>query len=322
MVVPLSKDHILSIVIVNYNAGTYMEPCLRSIEAQTLTDYEVIIVDNASHDDSLQCLRQFPWVKLIKNEKNLGFAAAQNLGLRLATGRYLMPLNFDIQLTPTFFQEMVTAIESSRHLGSVTGKLMQMSPAGQLSNQFYSTGHLLPPNRFPVHRGAGEEDRGQFDQMDGNIFGCPGAAPLYRREMLDDIVFRGQYFDESLFTWYEDVDLDWRARWRGWKCAYTPRAVAFHVGHPHGLGHAPKQIAFSIRNRWLMVMADECAHCARNNKSALVKYELGLVRHVVRSGLLSSYVSAVRQFTTLRPVALEKRKHIMARAQVGCPLEN
>ena len=107
----------------------------------------------------------------------------------------------------------------------------------------------MPPNRFVLHRGANERDVGQYDYI-CDVFGAPGAAPLYRREMLNDIEFQGQYFDESLFTWYEDVDLDWRAKNFGWRCVYTPKAVAYHIGHPEGHGGDLWKISLQIRNRW------------------------------------------------------------------------
>ncbi|MBC8262930.1 MAG: glycosyltransferase family 2 protein [Anaerolineales bacterium] len=310
----------VSIIIVNYNAGNLLSRCMQSIEAQTFRDYEVIIVDNASTDGSLDYAEAFPGIRIVKNERNVGFAVAQNQGMRLAQGQYIMPLNFDIHLEPDFLENMVTALRGSDKIGWVCGKLMQMAPDGTHTNRIYSTGHLLPPNRFPLHRGAGEEDTGQYDHP-SEVFGSPGAAPLYKREMLSDIAFRGQYFDESFFMWYEDVDLDWRARWRGWKCIYTPYAVVHHRGHPEGLGRNQKRVAVSILNRWLMVAANECPHCLRRNWTDLGRSEVSLLRYVTLSGLLPAYLSAIRKFAALRPVVIEKRKYILARAGVPCPFQ-
>jgi GT2 family glycosyltransferase len=293
---------------------------MQSIGAQTFRDYAVIIVDNASTDGSLDYAEAFSGIRVAKNERNVGFAVAQNQGMRLAHGKYIMPLNFDIHLDPDFLENMVDAIEGADNIGWVCCKLMQMAADGTHSNRFYSTGHLLPPNRFPLHRGAGEEDTGQYDQP-GEVFGSPGAAPLYKREMLEDIAFRGQYFDESFFLWYEDVDLDWRARWRGWKCVYTPSAVAHHLGHSGGFEGNQKLAATSILNRWLMVAANECPHCLRRNWAALTAYELSLIRYVVLAGLLPAYLNAVRKFAALRPLVRAKRKHILDQARVSCPFQ-
>jgi GT2 family glycosyltransferase len=298
---------LLSIIVVNYNAGAFLLRCLRSIEAQTLRDYEVIIVDNGSSDGSLGAVQESARVRIVSNSQNLGFAAAQNQGMRLARGRYLMPLNFDIEMTACFLEEMVAAIGKSPRIGLITGKLMQMSVAGEHLDTFYSTGHILPPNRFVCHRGAGEYDHGQYDDM-CEVFGAPGAAALYRREMLEDISFRGCVFDESLFTWYEDVDLDWRARRLGWKCLYVPGAVAYHVGHPEGHGGDLWKIGMQIRNRWLVILANDDFAVFNKSTVAMLLYELGLLRYVLSRGYLPAYLRALRGFFDLMPVALAKRR--------------
>ena len=312
---------LVSTVIVNYNSGTYLRACLSSLRAQSMKDNEIIVIDNASADESPNILTEFRETITIRNPSNIGFAAAQNQGMRRARAQYLLPLNFDIQLEPNFVEQMISALESSARAGAVCGKLMKMTPDGQHTKHIYSTGHLLPPNRFPLHRGAGEEDYGQYQQLT-EVFGSPGAAALYRREMLDDVAFRGQYFDESFFTWYEDVDLDWRARWRGWHCVYTPFAVAHHVGQREGVHRSASYVATTIRNRWLMISANECTQCMRRNWRALIAYEISLLRYTVRSRLFSAYVAALRSYQELLLLARMKRKHIQARAVRSCALDD
>lgn len=306
----MSPEKLVSIVIVNYNSGELLPQCLASIARQTYPNWEVIIVDNASRDESLQYARQFDRATVICNSDNRGFAAAQNQGLGLARGGYLMPLNFDIEMTSRFLEEMVAAMETSPAIGTVTGKLLGMDADGTYLDTFYSTGHIMPPDGYVLHRGEGERDEGQYDAM-CEVFGAPGAAPLYRREMLEDIAFRRQFFDESLFTWYEDVDLDWRAQRLGWKCIYTPKAVAYHAGHPEGHGGNMWQLTISIRNRWLVVLANSDFRV--RTVFAIIRYELRLLRYVVRRGYLSAYVSAWKQFLSLMHTALKKRRWLMQR---------
>lgn len=305
---------VVSIVIVNYNAGELLSRCLRSIEAQTFQDYEIIIVDNASSDTSLEMIQATPRVKIIRNEQNIGFAAAQNQGMKLAHGQYLMPLNFDIEMTPQFLAEMVAAIQMSPNIGIVTGKLMQMGVDGQYLNVFYSTGHVLPPCRCIYHRGLGEQDVGQYDKM-AEVFGASGAAPLYKREMLEDISFHGNFFDESLFTWYEDVDLDWRANTLGWKCLYTPKAIAYHIGHLEGHGGDLWKIGLQIRNRWLIILANDNFWLFSKATIAMLLYELRLGWYVLSRGYLSAYYTAFTEFFDLIPNALAKRRWTLQRAR-------
>jgi GT2 family glycosyltransferase len=311
---------LVSIVIVNYNAGPLLSRCLASIEDQALRDFEIIIVDNASSDGSLADLSlgdegaaSCGRIRLIRNDQNRGFAAAQNQGLRLARGRYLMPLNFDVEMTPGFLAEMVAAIESGPDVGLVAGKLLQMSRDGERFDTFYSTGHLLTPGRCILHRGAGERDVGQYDEM-VDLFGAPGAAPLYRREMLEDIQFRGYFFDESLFTWFEDVDLDWRATRLGWRCVYAPRAVAYHIGHPEEHGGDPWKISTQIRNRWLVIAANEVGPLLARKTRAMILYEMRLLRDMIFQGHVRAYLSALRGFIHLLPIALAKRRWTAQRA--------
>lgn len=310
------EPKLVSIVIVNYNAGSLLRHCLESIAQQTYTNWEVIVVDNASHDDSLTSIEGFERVTIIRNGENRGFAAAQNQGLRLARGAYLMPLNFDIEMTESFLEEMVKGMALSESIGSATGKLLQMLPGFERTERIYSTGHVLPDNRFPVHRGSGEIDSGQYQRIE-LVFGAPGAAPLYRREMLEDVAFRGQYFDEFLFTWYEDIDLDWRAYHLGWGCVYLPKAVAYHIGHPEGHAGNSFQIATTIRNRWLVILANERFERLGRRIWAMLGYELSLIRYVVLRGYGRAYVSALCQSLRLASRALEKRRWTLGRAQAN-----
>lgn len=300
------RNPLVSIIIVNFNAGALLSRCLESIEMQTIKRLEILIIDNASIDSSLEDLESREDIVLIRNNTNRGFAAAQNQGIRLARSQYVMPLNYDIELMPEFIEQLVRAMEVSLNIGITTGRLMKMTLEGEYLDQIYSTGHVLPANRFAVHRGHNEKDVGQYDEG-GEVFGAPGAAPLYRREMLEDICVDGQYFDESLFTWYEDIDLDWRARSLGWRCIYAPTAIAYHVGHPEGHGGNQWQISMTIRNRWLVILANDDIVSMLRNSFALIRYELSLLGYVLRYGYFSAYLRAIGGFVRLIPNALQKR---------------
>lgn len=309
---------LVSITIVNYRSRDLLGRCLTSVRQQTYPSIEVIVVDNDSADGSLECLADYPGIRLIRNPSNRGFAAAQNQGMRVAKGDYLMPLNYDIELTPNYVTEMVRAMEGSPSTGIVAGKLLQMSLEGNRTNTIYSAGHMMPRDRFPVHRGAGEVDRGQYDYV-CEVFGAPGAAPLYRREMLEEIAFRNQYFDETLFTWYEDVDVDWRSRRMGWKCVFAPRACAYHVGHPEGHAGDHFQVATTVRNRWLLILSNEDLGSLLRNGKDIVRYEFGLLRYVVTSGLISPYTRAILGFAKGTSSSLKKRFFTFRKAR-GKPM--
>jgi GT2 family glycosyltransferase len=302
---------LVSIVIVNYNSRDYLPACLDSIAVQTYPNREVIVFDNASKDQSVRHAQERSWVKVIQSGQNLGFAGGQNSGLVMAAGDYLMPLNFDFQMTPTFLEKMVAALESSSQVGSVAGKLYQIDSQGKRAQNLYAVGHHFPADRFSFIRGDGQVDQGQFDAS-ALVFGSPGCAPLYRRAMLEDTRYRNGFFDEALFTWYEDVDLDWRAQQLGWDCLYTPEAIAYHAGHPEGHRGNLWQICMTIRNRWLIVQANEDEVLARRDRQAILKYELGLLWYVIRDGYFSAYRQARQQYRQMKTGALQKRAWIHA----------
>lgn len=308
----MTAKKLVSLIIVNYNAGDLLDRCLESVLTQTYPAWELIIVDNASTDNSLASAAKVEQVRIIRNKTNVGFAAAQNQGIRAANGAYLMPLNFDINTTPTFLSEMVAALEADPRIGSVCGKLLQMSDQWIPTGKIDSAGMLLLPSGTPYSRGAGEFDHGQYGQQQ-EVFGALGAAPLYRREMLSDIAFDGQYFDERFFMWYEDVDLDWRASLRGWICHFIPTAVAYHVGHPE-VRRDSFHVYTTVRNRWWMLLTNlgknELCYCC----SALIKYEISLFLYVVRIRLLLTYFTALRDALTAHNYISQKRQFVRSRA--------
>ncbi len=308
---------LVSAVIVNYNAGGFLQKCLTALMAQQEVNLEIIVVDNASTDGSMTQLRDFPGCLTITNEMNLGFARAQNQGLRWASGRYLMPLNFDVSLAPGCISAMVVAMESNPRLGSVSPLLLQMSYDGKPSGRLDNAGLLLPQNRFPVRRGYDEPIRPAYEHP-CLVFGAMGAVALYRREMLADIAYEGQYFDEAFFTWYEDVDLEWRARLRGWDCLYTPLAIAFHVGDPHGHGKSRLGAEVSMSNRWKMLAGNECVHCLFRNSPDLAREESKLIRYVVRSRMLPEYFRALGSFLKTIRSTLKKRRFVRGRVIRKC----
>jgi GT2 family glycosyltransferase len=309
----MTSPGVVSIIIVNYNAGDLLRRCLTHIMAQTYRAWKVIIVDNASQDDSLAQVEGLEQVTIVRNQRNLGFAVAQNQGLHAARGAYLMPLNFDIRMTPDFLAELVAALNADPKVGSACGKLLRMTQDWEPTQEIDSTGLIMNRSLAPASRGHGEVDRGQFDHLT-QAFGAQGAAPLYRREMLEDIAFEGQYFDERFFMWYEDVDLDWRAYLRGWQCRFVPTAVAYHLGHPDVKRQTAFHVRTTVRNRWLMLLTNLAGAELRSCWTSWLRYEIGQLYYVVRIGQLPAYLGAVRELLVHRDYIVRKRRWVRSRA--------
>jgi GT2 family glycosyltransferase len=188
---------------------------------------------------------------VIGNDRNLGFAVAANQAVAAAKGAWLLLANLDIEFEPDFLERLLAAGERDPMIGSVAGKLLRPR-AGTGPAVVDSTGHILYRNGWAANRGEELPDSGQWERPE-EVFGVTGAAPLYRMKMLREInEGRARPFDERFFAYIEDVDLDWRMRWLGWKCWYEP-AVAWHHRSATGARRSAFILRHILKNRLLLV---------------------------------------------------------------------
>jgi len=247
---------LVSVIILNWNGKELLLDCVDSALKQTYQPIELIVVDNASTDGSLALLKErYPDLRTVENQTNLGFSKSMNKGIGECKGDYIMPLNYDVILESNFVEEMVKSAEMRDEIGSVSGKLLRFNREGGRSI-IDSTGHILFRNRLSVNRGESEVDDGQYEEVEF-VFGTCGAAPLYKREMLEDVKVDGEYYDEDFFAFWEDVDLDWRAQLRGWKCIYTPRAVAYHQRGGPTIRRSKIVELHNYKNRYLTMLKND-----------------------------------------------------------------
>jgi GT2 family glycosyltransferase len=194
--------------------------CLNALRQQTFRDFEIIVVDNASTDGSLELLaRDYPEARVISLETNRGFAPAVNAGIRAARGEIVALLNNDTEADPRWLEEIARALDKKPRAGMIACKLRLFDRRDHL----HSAGDFYRIDGIPGNRGVWEQDRGQYDDARG-VFGACGGAAAYRKAMLDVIGL----LDEALGSYCEDVDLNWRARLAGYACAYAPRAIVYH----------------------------------------------------------------------------------------------
>lgn len=238
---------VASVIVLNYNGLGHLGPCLAALAAQDFEErFEVILVDNASGDGSVEWVRtHHPWVRVVEVGANLGFAGGNNAGIDAARGEFLITLNNDTRATPGWLRAMVAAARSRPDAGAVAGKLVFMNAPGVIQN----AGSLLLSDGSGADRGFHEPDTGQYERME-EVFGACGASMLLRRAALDDV---GR-FDDRFFMYYEDTDLNWRLRLRGWKVVYQPEAVVLHV-HAGSSGEWSPMFTFHVdRNRLFMLI--------------------------------------------------------------------
>jgi len=176
-------------------------------------------------------------------------------------GTYYLCLNPDAVLSPGYVRALVEVLDARPDVGSATGRLLRLDDPTVLD----STGMVMTADQRHLDRGAGESAEHRFLEGPSPIFGPSGAVALYRRAMLDDVAFEGEYFDHAFFAYREDADLAWRAQWRGWTSLYVPAAVAWHRRRvtPERRSALPADInRYSVRNRFLLRLKNQSAGLA------------------------------------------------------------
>ena len=219
---------LVSVIIPNWNGAQHLPDCLDSLRRQSYPRFEVILVDNGSHDRSLALLaRQYPQVRVIPLGENWGFARACNMGMRAARGELVVLLNNDTEADPGWLEAVVGAFARHSETGCVASKMRLFGQRDTL----HTAGDYYRLDGVPGNRGVWQRDEGQFDQ-ELPVFSACGGSAAYRRSMLDDVGL----LDETFFYSCEDVDLGWRAQLAGWSCIYAPEAVVYHKVSATGAG--------------------------------------------------------------------------------------
>jgi GT2 family glycosyltransferase len=262
----------LSVVVVNWSARDQLLRCLRSLEAQSDRDFETIVVDNGSTDDSVALVRaDFPWVKLVEAGANLGFAEGSNRGIEASSGKWVVTLNNDARAEQHFIRELKKATQAGgEDLGMVQACLLFDEPPYRTN----STGVLMSRDGRFVDR---DFDRAREESARaGEVFCVCAGAAMYRRRMLDEVRLSSGFFDRNYFMYLEDVDLGWRCRLAGWQALYWPAARVFHTFHGTSDRHGRHFAAL---------------HCYRNRVRTLAKNASvpGLARSLPRSLLELAY---------------------------------
>jgi GT2 family glycosyltransferase len=247
---------LISVTLVCYNGAGDIRRCMEALRAQSWKNLEIVAIDNASSDDSLNVLAEFPEVRVIANTVNTGYPAAQNQAINATSGEWIVSLNLDTKATATFIEAMWAAAQIDSRIGGVCPKILRMEQDGSEmpKREIDATGIFPAPNMRHHNRGSGELDHGQYDVPD-YVFGYTGAAALFRRAMLEDLAVDGEYLDEDFFAYREDADLSWRAQLAGWHFLYTPYSVIFHKRHvfEHNRDKVSPLINMhSTKNRFIM----------------------------------------------------------------------
>lgn len=298
----------LSIIIVNWNTRELLAECLRSIadcelrivdcpiyQSTNLPVTEIFVLDNASADGSAAMVRErFPWVRLIENTENVGFARANNQALRLAAGRYLLLLNSDTEVRPGALQALITALEAHPEAGAAGPRVL--NPDGSLQNSYGSLPTVLDELLGPywadfltkpwgwlgrrLSRGRAEADAPRA--VDRVSFACT----LIRRAALDQVGL----LDEGFAFYSEDYDWFKRLKDAGWQALYCPQAEIVHHW-----GASSRQ-----RGEWAL------RQLYRSKRRYFVKHYGTRVERVLCLGLILRFAAKMGVALVLYPVSRGK----------------
>lgn len=217
-------EKLVSIIIVTWNGKKHLQKCLSSVFQQRYKHFEVIVVDNNSTDGSIEYIKKyFPHVKLILNKENFGFAQANNIGYRYARGEFILFLNNDTKVTPTFLLELVKVLEKDKSIAGVQSKIHFMDDPKLLD----TVGSYFTPTGFLYHYGFAKLDGKKYREQI-NIYSAKGAAMLFRKNVLDKVRVNNEIYDSRYFAYFEETDLCHRVWLAGYRIVFCPISKIYH----------------------------------------------------------------------------------------------
>jgi GT2 family glycosyltransferase len=295
--------------VLTYNGRSLLEVILPSLAAQRFRDFEVVVVDDGSSDDTLEWLgAHWPEVEIVALERNGGVTAGLNVCARAGRGELVGLFNNDLELDPDCLGELVAALRDHPEAGSAAAKLIDFHQRDVIDG----AGDVYTWAATGGRRGNGKRDEGQYDEP-RDIFGACAGAALYRRKAL---VAVGP-FDEDFFALYEDIDWDLRAQLAGYSCRYAPGAIAYHMGSAT-IGPGNDFTRYHLwRNGLWIVVKDLPLGAIALHAPQLVLGQLAHLAVAVRDRKLGVWWRAWRDALQGLPGALRKRREVQARRRIG-----
>lgn len=310
------KPPAVSIIIPTHNGASMLAECLSALRRQTYTDFEIIVVDDASADGTGWLLAEALDIAVvhIEGSRGHGFVAACNRGLARARGELLVLLNNDTVPEPGWLGELVGALDRNPWASMAASKLTLYDRAGTI----HSTGDYYGPDGVPNSRGVWQRDRGQYD-IEEEVFGPAAAAGAYRRSMLADLARcggtqpPGRVLDPQLWMYCEDVDLNLRARLRGYRTVYVPTARVRHRLSATGGGALASY--YVGRNLIYLIAKDLPLAFIRHHFPALImaqaRFSLAALRHV-RGAAARARLRGIAVGLLTWPRVLPSRRRVMS----------
>jgi GT2 family glycosyltransferase len=300
----------ISIVIPNYNGAEHLEPCLQSLLRQTDAPAELIVVDNASLDQSVATVQRLvPQARILRQEHNLGFAAAVNRGIEAAQGNWIAVLNNDTEAAPDWLAELAAAIGRHPDASFLASRILDYRDRGRI----YSSGDCFLRTGTGYRRGQECPD-GEEYRREVPVFAACGCAALYRRKPLE----AAGGFDERFFAYLEDVDLGLRLQAAGLDGYYVPSAVVYHLGGATSGGEfAALAVRLRTRNSILLLMKSVPGRVLLRCAPMILAGQLSWLARATVRGRLFSWVRGLAGVPRLAPAMLGQRRSLRSIWRAG-----
>jgi GT2 family glycosyltransferase len=330
----------VSVNFVTWNAAAYLPGCFASLDEQDMGEFTVTVVDNASNDGTVKWLQDNrPDVTVLRNFRNQGAARARNQAIALALSRwadgslehrYLLFASPEIEFAPSCLRLLIETMDRDPSLAACGPKILRVQfRAGmeddhresERSTTIESTGLCVTKSRAVFERGAGEDDKGQYDSF-VDVFGFSGACVLVRASALEQLKLAGEWFDEDFFEDWDDIDLAWRLRRVGMRSQLVPEAIVWRHVSLAGAKRVGRRAvivrdpARASRNRlWTMWKNDEFGNQCAHSPWILAGWVGRTIASLIRPQMLTAGLSAYGGWGKMA----KKRTELQARAKLSGP---
>ena len=302
----MDKESLVSVIVLNYNAGDLLLNCIESLKKSTYTNLEIIVVDNISSDESQRkCKEKFPDIRLIQNEKNLGYCGGNNIGIREAKGEFIVILNPDTIVEPNWVNELIFAHEKFGD-GLYQPKILSLNE----KNVIQSTGNMLHVFGFGFARDKGNKVIDKKEEIE-KIGYASGTCLFTSRKVIEKVGL----LDEFLFLYHDDLDLGWRAAQIGISSYYVPNSKIFHV-ESYSLKWSAKKFYWLERNRKYCLRTHYSKETYEKMKFSLMLVDLFVWVFYFSKGFLGAKIKAELEIRKHKKIIEQKYHELEQRKNV------
>lgn len=246
---------LVSIIIVTWNAASFIRHTIDSLREQTFTDFDVLVIDNNSDDETVSILKNkyADIVRVVKQKNNTGFSKGYNAGIHWTRGKYVLVMNQDVILEPEYLEQVVAFMEAHNEVGAIQGKILHWNIAHNKKEKILDTcGISITKAHAFISTYEAENESVLPDVSEASpVFAFSASLVFLRRYALESVQYKQEFFDEDFYAYKEDIDLSWRLRHAHWDIVFLPTAVAYHgrTLSKSGTAHTDRRAIRELRSK-------------------------------------------------------------------------